>query len=163
MSTEQKKIGRPTVYTEELSRRFCERIAHGESVRQICKDEDMPARSSVHEWLLDKRYKAFADQYRLACDIRAESMFDELLEIADDGTGDTVEREDGTEFTNQEVIARSRLRVDTRKWYLSKVLPKKFGDKLDLVSDGEVIRPTPIINVFRNNSDAKGFKLKKED
>ena len=57
-------------------------------------------------------------------------MADELLEIADDGRNDRIADEDGNERTDHDVIARSRLRVDTRKWLLSKALPKIYGDKV---------------------------------
>lgn len=65
--------------------------------------------------------------------MQAELLADELFSIADDGKNDTQkDEESGAIFTNHDVINRSRLRVDTRKWYLSKVLPKIYGDKLDM-------------------------------
>ena len=74
-------------------------------------------------------------------------MFEELLEIADDGTNDWMkENRDGSTYyvINGEAMGRSRLRVDVRKWYLSKVLPKKFSDKLDLTSDHKPLAATII-------------------
>lgn len=137
------RIGRPSDYTEELATAICARIAGGESLRSICKEPKMPNRSTVHLWLLDKEKKGFSDQYELSCNIRAENMFDELTEIADDGSNDfmekTLESGDTMEVLRPEHIQRSRLRVDTRKWYLSKVLPKKFGDKTDITTDGKPI------------------------
>lgn len=61
-------------------------------------------------------------------------MADELLDIADDGSNDWMEREGGADgqagyAVNGEVLARSRLRVDTRKWIVCKMLPKVYGDK----------------------------------
>lgn len=72
--------------------------------------------------------------------MQAELLADELFTIADDGSNDTivVDEETGSTATNHDVINRSRLRVDTRKWYLSKVLPKIYGDKLDVNHGGEV-------------------------
>lgn len=159
--------GRPTEYTEELATEICSRIASGESLRSICKDDKMPARSSVHLWLLDKNKKGFSDQYELACNIRAENMFDELTEIADDGSNDYMEKEvaDGRSITvvDTEHISRSRLRVDTRKWYLSKVLPKKFGEKLDMTTNGKDL-PTPILgNVPINDSDKESSEPEEEN
>lgn len=142
-------MARPSTYTKELAEKICERIAQGESVRKICKDEEMPSSATIYSWLLDEDKKEFLEQYEYAKNVQAENMFEELLEIADDGTNDYTTREanDGTEFEvpNTEHIQRSRLRVDTRKWYLSKVLPKKYGDKLDLTSNGEKLPPTQII------------------
>lgn len=73
--------------------------------------------------------------------MQAELLADELLSIADDGRNDTYEVTEGEEKsirTDHDVINRSRLRVDTRKWYLSKVLPKIYGDKVDMNLTGEV-------------------------
>lgn len=67
-------------------------------------------------------------------------MADELVEIADDGTNDYVEREvDGgvRVVFDGEHFQRSRLRVDTRKWVLSKVLPKIYGDKIGVEVTGD--------------------------
>jgi hypothetical protein len=126
-------MARPSEFTPEIGTEICRRIAEGESVRSIVKDEAMPSSSSVFRWLLDDDKKSFWEQYEKARNIQAELMFEELVEIADDGTNDWMEKErqNGETFTvvDSEHIQRSRLRVDTRKWYLSKVLPKKFGDK----------------------------------
>ena len=142
------KDGRPTIYTKELGILICKRISGGESVRAICKDKDMPSQDAIYGWLLDERKKEFAENYERARNSQAEILFDELLEIADDGTNDYTEKEFNNgnivEIANSEHIQRSRLRVDTRKWYLSKVLPKKFGDKLDMTTNGKDI-PVPIL------------------
>lgn len=150
--------GRPTEYTEEIGTSICTRIAEGESVRTIVKDKDMPSSSTIYRWLLDENKKGFWEQYERSRNIQAELMFEELLEIADNSDNDEIEKEnsDGGTYTvqNTEYIQRSRLRVDTRKWYLSKVLPKKFGDKLDMTTNGKDI-PTPIMNVRTDHSDAE--------
>lgn len=143
---DKKNKGRPTTYTKQLGSAICGRIAQGESVRTICADEAMPAASTIYLWLLDSAKHEFSEQYAKARSIQAEMMFEELLEIADDGTNDWMEKEnkDGSTYTalDHEHVQRSRLRVDTRKWYLSKVLPKKFGDKqeVDLTSGGEPLK-----------------------
>lgn len=148
-------MARPSIFTQELVDTICKRIAEGESVRTICKDDDMPSGVTIYNWLLDDDKKEFFKQYARARDAQAELMFDELLEIADDGRNDYMEREnkDGStyEVVNSEHINRSRLRVDTRKWYLSKVLPKKYGDKLDMTTDGKPFT----LNVVRyGNNDS---------
>ena len=146
MSTHEPRLNmaRPTTFTKKMGASICARIAEGESVRTIVKDVKMPSSSSIFRWLLDEDKKEFWEQYEKARNIQAELMFEELLDIADDGSNDWMEREnkDGTtwESLNAEAIGRSRLRVDTRKWYLSKVLPKKFGDKLDMTTDGKSLQ-----------------------
>lgn len=118
-------MARPSEYTKELGVAICKRIAEGESVRSIVKDENMPSSSSIFNWLLDDDKKEFLEHYETARNIQAEVMFEELIEIADQ---------------QDENVMRDRLRVDTRKWYLSKVLPKKFGDKVDLTSGGDKLQ-----------------------
>lgn len=157
---ESKKNGRPTVFSEELVDAICLRIASGESLRNICKDDKFPAMSTVLLWVSDGKHLNFSEQYNQACSVRAEVLFEESLEIADDTSKDYVTKEnsDGSEYEviNTEHIQRSRLRVDTRKWYLSKVLPKKFGDKLDMTSGGEPIKSNTII--VKDFSDATDDK-----
>ena len=128
MSTKKaKKVGRPTKYNSAVATEICIRMAAGESVRKICKDQDLPTFNTVMRWVHDKNQVAYKDgfpeQYRAARESMAQNMFDELLEIADDDAHET---------------QRSRLRVDTRKWYLSKCLPKLFGDRLNLDHSGEI-------------------------
>lgn len=79
------------------------------------------------KWIDDD--KGRTEQYAHARLAQADKMADDILAISDDGSNDTYETEDGTR-TNQDVIARSRLRVDARKWLASKMAPKKYGDKL---------------------------------
>jgi len=81
-------------------------------------------------WLADENHQAFCDQYVRAREAQADRLAEEILEIADDGSNDTYTDENGNERTNQEVVARSRLRVDARKWLASKMAPKKYGDKI---------------------------------
>lgn len=125
-------MARPTIYSDELATTICARIASGESVRSICQDDDMPVKSTVMLWLIDGEHQFFSDQYAKARQIQAETLADELFDIADDGTNDWMKRagKDGEEayILNGEAVARSRLRVDTRKWFLSKVLPR-FSEK----------------------------------
>ncbi len=77
-------------------------------------------------WVATDR-EGFSEQYAKGCEARAHYWADEMLDIADDGANDYMQRE-GKEYVNGEAIARSRLRVDTRKWLLSKMLPK-YADK----------------------------------
>ena len=125
--------GRPTDYNEDLAITVCSRLAEGESLASICRDPEMPVRQTIYRWLFDGNHKSFSDRYAEARKIQAETLADELFDIADDASNDWMERtgKDGESVgwqLNGEHYQRSRLRVDTRKWYLSKVLPK-FADK----------------------------------
>jgi hypothetical protein len=142
-----KKNGRPTIYTDDLGTKICTRIANGESIRTMVKGKDMPSSSTIFRWLLDEEYKSFWEQYEKARNIQAELMFEELIEIADAKEAD---------------VMRDRLRVDTRKWYLSKIVPKKYGDKVDVTSGG---KPMPLLNlnVLRDDSNKEDSKTEEED
>lgn len=130
--------GRPTTFTKELADKICEELALGYSMRTVCKKEGMPAMSSVFKWLREN--KEFSEQYEKAKQESTDAMAEDLLDIADDGTNDWMEREtENGSYTvlNTEAISRSRLRVDTRKWLMSKMKPKKYGEKLDLTTGGD--------------------------
>jgi hypothetical protein len=90
----------------------------------------------VFRWLGDDRYAKFREQYARAREAQADAIFDEILDIADDGSNDWMERrrEDGSvdEVVNHEHIQRSKLRVDARKWMAGKLAPKKYGEKVQL-------------------------------
>lgn len=120
-------MGRPSSFTQETADAICLRLIEGESLRSICKDEAMPGASTVFQWLAAR--KDFAEQYARAREAQADHMAEEILQIADDGSNDTYQTDAGL-AVNQDVIARSRLRVDARKWLASKMAPKKYGDKI---------------------------------
>ena len=73
----------------------------------------MPKESTVRLWALDNR-EGFYPQYARAMETRMEGLADEILEIADDKSSDPV---------------RDRLRIDSRKWVMSKIAPKRWGDR----------------------------------
>jgi hypothetical protein len=117
-----------TTYSAEVAAAICDRLSEGESLRAICRDEVMPATSTVCKWLTEQ--PAFSEQYARAREAQADSLADEILAIADDGLNDTYRDEGGNVRTDTDVIARSKLRVDARKWLASKMAPKKYGDKM---------------------------------
>lgn len=133
--------GRPVTYTQEVADKICRGLAEGMTLRQVCKPDDMPPESTVRLWVLDDR-EGFAAQYARAREIGYHCMADELLEVADDGTNDWIERQGDDKqamyVLNGEHVQRSRIRVDTRKWLLSKALPKIYGDKQTHEHSGNV-------------------------
>lgn len=121
--------GRPSKYTQALADSICEHIAGGKSLVSWCQTEDgRPSYTSVMRWL--EVNISFRENYARARQDQADFLAEEIVQIADDGLNDTYTDDDGNERTNQDVIARSRLRVDARKWYASKLAPKKYGDKM---------------------------------
>ena len=156
--TNAPKPGRPTDYRQETADLICERIADGESLRDICKADEMPARSVVFRWL--SIHREFADQYARAREAQADAISDDMLAIADDGQNDWMERNgEGDENAgwrlNGEHIQRSRLRIDSRKWMASKLAPKKYGDRqsVDHTSSDGSMAPTVIQLVPMTGND----------
>lgn len=149
-----KKVGRPSIYNEEVAEKICAKLAEGRSLREICRaDGTLPSRGVIMAWAKDPAHP-FAEPYRRARELGFWVLVDDLLDIADDGTNDYVERmgKDGEPAgyaLNGEAVARSRLRVDARKWVLSKMLPRFFGEKLDLQHAGPDGGPIEIETVSK--------------
>ena len=110
---------------------FLRRIESGRSARSVCLDPDIPDGTTV--WARLEADGEFAKQYARACEARADALFEEIFDIADDGSNDWMGRNDpeipGYDF-NGEHVQRSKLRIDTRKWAVGKLAPKKYGEKL---------------------------------
>jgi len=129
--------GRPSVFSQEIANSILERIADGESLRSICCDEGMPNKATVFRWLVDPQHVDFATKYTLAREVQADSLVDEMTDIADDGTNDWMEKKsnDGDVIgwqENGEALRRSALRISARQWIAAKLRPKKYGDKVSL-------------------------------
>jgi len=120
-------------HDEAAFAQILERIMAGQSLKQICETDDTPARSTVHKWMADD--PALSDRYARACEVRADHIFDEILDIADTPMPGLKVKTDGegkVETTEGDMIEHRRLQVDARKWALARMQPKKYGDKLAL-------------------------------
>jgi hypothetical protein len=121
------KMGRPLEYTKEMGDYICELVSStGFGLLKLTKlYPELPDKVTINRW----RYRVpdFRNQYAMAKLEQADILAEECLEIADDDSNDTKITFDGTEVCNTEFIARSRLRVDTRKWLASKLLPRQYG------------------------------------
>lgn len=130
-------------------------IANGLSMRKACVEQGSITKKTFLEWV--SADELLSAQYARAMEARSDVLFDEILEISDDGSNDFIEKFDSDgvpyEVLNQEHIQRSKLRVDSRKWALSKMQPKKYGDKLDVTTDGKEVntQPTIIFKKFKND------------
>lgn len=137
--------GRPTTYTQDLADLICERLALGESMRTVCAPDDMPAMSSVFKWL--REHKEFSEQYARAKEESTDAMAEDLLYISDTplmGEIRTIKPDGSVEIKQDEMLGHRRLQVDSRKWLMAKMKPKKYGDKLDMTTNGKDL-PTPIL------------------
>lgn len=133
------RAGRPTDFNQEIADLLCERIANGESLRSICEEDGMPNKSTVFRWLA--AHEDFATIYARARDVQAEVMADELLDIADNGSNDWMEKnygEDTRWVENGESMRRSQIRIAARQWIAERMLPKKYGTKQHLEHSGKI-------------------------
>ena len=143
--------GRPTLYSPELADIICERLVLGESLRSICRDDEMPAISTVFRWL--RVEEGFSDQYARAREEQADTLADEIVEIADeecttvraDKHPNAKADDDGLVEVvfDSTAVARNRLRVDARKWVAAKLKPKKYSDKIQQEHSGPDGGPIP--------------------
>lgn len=133
------RCGRPSGFSQELADKILTRIAEGESLRAICRDDGMPDKCMVFRWLSDPDKIAFRDQYSRAREIQADAMFDEMKDISDDGSNDWMEKElrgGHTEIVlDREHVERSKVRIATRQWILARMMPKKYGERTILQGD----------------------------
>ena len=146
-SAKPRAIGRPTKFTRKLADDICAGLAVGLSVRTVLDvanpdNKRMPAMSTFFKWL--RLYPEFAEQYARAKQESADAMAEEILDIADDGRNDWMEKHDKDGnligyMLNGEHVQRSRLRVDTRKFLMAKMKPKVYGDRVDITSKDEKI------------------------
>lgn len=137
-----KKKGRPASYTDALADELCHKIATNvKSLKSICSADDMPSVRVVMRWLSND-INGFRQKYARAKEDQADLMAEEMIEIADDSSNDTMigtsKSGEPIEMENKEWVNRSKLRVDTRKWLASKLKPKKYGDKVQTEHSGEV-------------------------
>lgn len=113
---------------KEIINTICDCISEDKfSLRDACVFAEIN-RNTFYQWI-DKN-EEFANQYARATSDRADAIFEEILDIADDQENDVYEDKDGNEQINHNVIQRARLRVDSRKWMLGKMNPKKYGEKV---------------------------------
>lgn len=113
-------MGRPSIYSEEITDDLCEQLAQGKTLGQVCEAERMPSLRSVYSWL--ETNEDFLHKYTRARGRQAAHYADEIITIADNCTD----------------AAIARLQVDARKWHASKTAPKKYGDKIEQTHTGEV-------------------------
>jgi hypothetical protein len=128
-----KRFKEPVRYTVALADEICERLSDGESLNAICKEDRFPSEASVRNWAIED-VDGFSSKYTRAREIQADVLVDEIIAIADEQA--VCYTDGGTAFDPD--VNRDRLRIDARKWFASKVLPKKYGEKIQTEHTGTV-------------------------
>lgn len=145
-------MARPSSFDDSKAETICAQLAEGMSLREICRQDGMPDKATVMRWLHSN--EGFRDQYARAKEIGIEAIAEDILDIADDASNDWMERRgsDGESAgwqLNGEHVQRSRVRIDARKWLLSKLAPKKYGEKVqqELSGPNGASLAAPVFNV----------------
>lgn len=123
------------LYTPELAEEICRRLADGEGLNTICKDDHMPSARTVMEWVIND-YEGFAPKYGRAREAQADLYFEQIQVIADEKPA------------TREEIEWARLRIDARKWTSARMAPRKYGERVQQEITGANGTPlVPVLNV----------------
>jgi len=138
---------------EQIFNTIFDLIESGKSLRYALLQTKLSS-STFFIWIDEDTEKS--KQYARVTELRAEALLDEMFDIVDETSNDTLITDKGNEVPNGEWMQRSRLRYDARKWLVSKLNPKKYGDKLDMTSGGEKLQTPPSsinVSIIENNDD----------
>ena len=101
-------------YTREIADTICTRMSEGESLRAICRDHGMPSEGTVRGWAV-RNHDSFGERYAAARLLLMDYWADQIVDIADDGELDPRDRQ---------------IRAGVRQWIMSKVAPRRYGERL---------------------------------
>jgi hypothetical protein len=134
-SVVKRKRGRKSKYSPEIAKIICKGIVAVKLLSKICEAVGINV-DTLYAW--KEKHNEFSDMYARARAMQAEKWEERILQVAGDTSSDDLFTEDGRRVQNSEWINRSRLKVDALKWLMSKRLPKKYGDKIEVDNKGEV-------------------------
>lgn len=145
------KTGRPSDYNQETADRICSLVSEGKSARTICAIEGMPSLQTFFTWL--RVHREFLEQYERAKEESTNAHMEDLQDLGDEAVrlAQNVDPK-----AAGAVVQGVKLKSDNLKWVMSKLKPKKYGDKLDVMSDGKAIQGNTII--FKDFKDGTGSK-----
>ena len=141
----KRKQGAPSSYSETIGNEIVTRLASGQSLHSICKLEHMPHISTIYDWI--GREPSFAEHYGRAREQAAHTLFDQMIDIADDSSRDLLE--DGS--ANNAAIARARLQIETRARVAGKLAPRVYGERIEQLNQ--------TVNVTNNTLTIDGQTL----
>lgn len=166
----KKKTGRPSKYTPEIATEICKRLSEGEPLRQICRDDHMPAWQTVYDWMyrddaLGERGVGLSVAIAHARDLGYDAMAEECLIIADSPKLGQIQVMDdkGSKVTIEDMLGHRKLQIETRLKLLAKFNPKKYGDRVQLT--GSKDEPVEVHVESKSLFDAimQNIELKKQE
>ena len=127
-------LRRNTIYTPRRGAWICARIASGEPVGVTKRTR--ATYETIQQWLEEQ--EDFRVKYAAACEELADRLVAEVIAIADDASRDfKAGGKDGQDRApDREALARTKLRIETRRWRAAKLAPHKYGDKTQPVARG---------------------------
>jgi|HubBroStandDraft_5_1064220.scaffolds.fasta_scaffold72320_2 hypothetical protein len=153
-------MGRPSAFNQEIADRILTALIEGNSLRTICTWEEMPNVSTVIRWLCKEEHADFRAHYERARQAQADTLADEILHIADNpqlGITTTIKPQ-GRETREGDMVEHRKLQIDARKWFSSKLAPKKYGDSTHLKHsdpDGGPVALTTKVSLIFGKPPAK--------
>jgi len=155
--TDKKTVGRPTKYTADVGAEICARLASGEPITKITKDEHMPASATLYRWLASD--SEFREMYEVSRRDGAHTFAASIVEIVDDEPLYVFD-DKGNKRVDPGSIAQKRLKMDGRKWIAAKYLPKVYGDRTVVQGDADADAVNVNINIF--DEMIKNLELKRQ-
>lgn len=134
----KKKIGRPSKYTPELAAEICERLSNGEPLRQICRDDHMPAWQKIYEWMA--RDPQLSGAIAQARDLGGDAIAEDCMRIMEEPPDYIVS--ENSQRVDPGYVQWQKNRVELRLKLLAKWNPKKYGDRI--VHAGDADNPVEI-------------------
>lgn len=148
-------MARSSEFDQEIADRLCEWLAEGRSLNKFCELDGNPAQTTIRRWR--ESNPEFRSQYAQARIDQYYVYADQIIDIADDGLNDTYVDDKGNIRTDHDVVHRSKLRVESRKWLLSKRIPHEFGDRVSEASQ----KPEPKKLIFNRGETRKSKRAVK--
>jgi hypothetical protein len=115
----KRERGRPSSYTPAIADELCQWIQSGKSLQAWCKHSGTPA-STVYRWM--REYESFRKSYAQAHEDRADTLVEDMLEIADTVAGASMPAE----------VMAAKLRIETRQWIAERMRPDKYGQRIEV-------------------------------
>jgi len=129
-------MGVPSIYSDEIAMHITTELVEGRSLRSICRDDEgIPSVATVVKWLANPKHAEFRAQYTLAREAQADMLAEEIVDISNEtvmGEETTTKPDGSVEVRAGDMLGHRKLQIDARKWYASKLAPKKYGDKLGI-------------------------------
>lgn len=150
-------MARPSEFDQSIADQLCAWLAEGRSLNKFCALEGNPAATTIRRW--KEQSAEFRSQYAQARLDQYYFWADQIVDISDDGVNDTYLDDKGNVRTDHDVIHRSKLRVESRKWLLSKRLPAEFGDQVS-ASDQKVEPKTLVFKRGETRKSKRPAKVK---